>query len=88
MKRIVSIAAIALLVAGSSVFACDTCAPCKAKKADKKPACCGKKDESCSKKAKKCEEKCKKECTAKKSAKKCAEDCKKKCCAPKAEDKK
>lgn len=38
MKKIMSIAAIALMVAGSSAFACDTCG-CKAKKAEEKPAC-------------------------------------------------
>jgi len=73
MKRMMSIAAIALFVAGSSALACDTCG-CKAKNADdKKPACCGKKDD--------------KSCCAKKCAKKCAEGCKKECCAPKAEEK-
>ena len=38
MKRMMSIAAIALMVAGSSAFACDTCG-CKAKKAETKAAC-------------------------------------------------
>jgi hypothetical protein len=76
MKRMMSIAAIALFVAGSSALACETCG-CKAKKADAKPAC-----SSC-----KTEEACK-ACTAKKAEKKCAEGCTKECCAPKAEAKK
>ncbi|MEN8256163.1 MAG: hypothetical protein ABFR33_11920, partial [Verrucomicrobiota bacterium] len=79
MKRMMSIAAIALFIAGSSALACDTCG-CKAKKGEgKKPACCGKKDESCCKKT--CEDKCKKECNGKKAEKKCGEGCKKECCA-------
>jgi len=70
MKRMMSIAAIALFVTGSTVLACDTCG-CKAKKAEsKKAACCASKD------AKEC---------AKKDAKKCGADCKKACCAPKAD---
>ena len=84
MKRLMSIAAIALFVAGSSALACDTCAPCNAKKAEKKASSCpaGKK---CEKKVeKKCAEGCKKESCAPK-AKKCGEGCKKECCAPKAE---
>ena len=89
MKRMMSIAAIALFVMGASALACDSCG-CKAKKAeDKKPACCGKKDaeKCCAKKCeKKCEKKCDKEC-AKTEAKKCGEGCKKECCAPKAEEK-
>ena len=77
MKRMMSIAVVALFVAGSSAFACDTCG-CKAKKADaKKSACCA------SEKGKE-----KKACSAKKDAKKCGADCKKACCAPKAEAKK
>ena len=74
MKRMMSIAAIALFVTGSTVLACDTCG-CKAKKAEaKKSACCAeKKAES------------KKSCCAKKDAKKCGADCKKACCAPKAD---
>jgi hypothetical protein len=39
MKRMMSIAAIALFVAGSAVYACDTCG-CKAKKAEGKKAAC------------------------------------------------
>lgn len=77
MKRMMSIAAIALFVAGSSAFACGSCG-CSAKKAEaKKPACS---------QAKSCGEK--KACTASKDAKKCGADCKKACCAPKAEAKK
>ena len=71
MKRMMSIAAIALFVAGTSVFACDSCG-CKAKKAEgKKAACSAEKG---------------KECSAK-GEKKCAEGCTKECCAPKAEAK-
>lgn len=46
MKRIMSIAAIALFMAGASAFACDTCG-CTPKKAEK--ACCTaeKKCDSC-----------------------------------------
>ena len=82
MKRMMSIAAIALFVAGSSAFACDTCG-CKAKKADdKKSACCAAKDN------KTCAAKGDKASCSKKDAKKCGADCTKPCCAPKAEDKK
>ena len=80
MKKLMSIAAIALFVAGSSALACGNCG-CSAKKADTKPACCAKKDATscCAKKGdKKCAEGCKKECCAKKQ---CAEGCTKKCCA-------
>ena len=66
MKRIMSIAAIALFMAGSSVFACDSCG-CKAKKAEK-PACTACKD------GKKCE------ACAKKAKKKCPAGCTKACC--------
>lgn len=38
MKKMMSIAAIALMVVGSSAFACDTCG-CKDKKAEAKAAC-------------------------------------------------
>ena len=72
MKRMMSIAAIALFMAGSSAFACGGCG-CSAKKAEaKKPACSQAK--SCSGK---------KACTASKDAKKCAADCTKACCAKK-----
>ncbi len=76
MKRMMSIAAIALFVAGSSAFACDTCG-CKAKKADDKKAttCTASKDgKGCG--------------AAKKGEKKCAEGCTKECCAKPAEAKK
>ncbi len=77
MKRMMSIAAIALFMAGSSAFACGGCG-CSAKKAEaKKPACS---------QAKGCSGK--KQCGAKKEANKCGADCKKACCAPKAEAKK
>ncbi len=63
MKRMMSIAAIALFMAGSSVFACDGCG-CSAKKAEKKAECSactkGKKAD-----AKKCGADCKKACCAK-----------------------
>jgi hypothetical protein len=39
MKRMMSIAAVALLVVASAAVACDTCG-CKAKKADTKKAAC------------------------------------------------
>ena len=40
MKRMMSIAAIALFISGASALACDTCG-CKAKKAEgEKKACC------------------------------------------------
>ncbi|MEE9368641.1 MAG: hypothetical protein V3V05_07215 [Pontiella sp.] len=66
MKRLMSIAAIALFMAGSSVFACDSCG-CKAKKAE--AACTACKD------GKTC-----KTCAAKKAEKKCPEGCTKDCC--------
>jgi hypothetical protein len=74
MKKIMSIAVVALLMAGSAAFACDSCG-CAAKKAEKKAECT-----SCPSE-KKCAEGCAKECCAKKEAKKCAEGCAKKCCA-------
>jgi hypothetical protein len=68
MKRMMSIATIALFVAGTSVFACDTCG-CKAKKAAEKTCTEGCAKECCAKKdAKKCAEGCKKECCAPKAA--------------------
>ena len=67
MKKIMSIAAIALMMAGSMAFACDSCG-CKdkAKKEAKKEACCTaeKKCDSCS------EEKACKPCEKKAEAKK------------------
>ena len=67
MKKIMSIAAIALMMAGSMAFACDTCG-CKDKKAEK-AACCTaeKKCDSCS------EEKACKPCEKKAEAAKKAE---------------
>ena len=70
MKRMMSIAAIALMFAGSAALACDTCG-CKAKKADSKKAACTAcaSDKACTK------------CDAKKGdAKKCPADCAKACC--------
>ena len=69
MKRMMSIAAIALFVAGSSVFACDSCG-CTAKA--EKRACAAKEGKACGSE-KKCEKK------------QCAEGCEKKCCASKAD---
>ncbi|MEA2069356.1 MAG: hypothetical protein U9P12_09160 [Verrucomicrobiota bacterium] len=69
MKRMMSIAAIALFMAGTSVLACNTCG-CKGKKADKKAECsaCSKDKEA---EAKKCGADSTKSCSAKKgSAKK------------------
>ena len=39
MKKVMSIAAVALMLAGSMAFACDTCG-CKDKKCEKKAECC------------------------------------------------
>jgi hypothetical protein len=68
MKRMMSIAAIALFMAGSSAFACDGCG-CSAKKAEKKAECT-----ACSKDKqadKKCDTDSKKEsCTKTTEAKK------------------
>ncbi|HSR87935.1 MAG TPA: hypothetical protein VLL07_03195 [Pontiella sp.] len=48
MKKTLSIAAIALMMAGSMAFACDTCG-CKDKKAEKEACCTAeKKCDSCS----------------------------------------
>ena len=47
MKKIMSIAAVALMLAGSMAFACDTCG-CKDKKAEKASCCTAeKKCETC-----------------------------------------
>lgn len=64
MKRLMSIAMIALFVAGTAAFACDSCG-CSAKKADKKAECsaCTKGKEA----AKKCGADCKKACCTKKA---------------------
>ncbi|VGO17249.1 hypothetical protein PDESU_05845 [Pontiella desulfatans] len=63
MKRMMSIAAIALMMAGTAAYACDSCG-CSAKKADKKAEC-----SACTKgkqaDAKKCGADCKKACCAK-----------------------
>ena len=72
MKKMMSIAVVALFLAGSSVFACDSCG-CQAKKADSKAAC-----SSCTKGEK----------AEKKADKKCGKDCKKPCCVKKADAKK
>ena len=74
MKRMMSIAAIALFVAGTSALACDTCG-CKAKKGDGKKTECSATNGN-------------KQCGGSKEAKKCAEGCTKDCCAKKAEAKK
>lgn len=68
MKKMMSIAAVALFVAGSAAFACDTCG-CKAKKADTNATCTATKgSKECA--AKKCAEGCTKECCTKAEAKK------------------
>ena len=89
MKKVLSIAMVALMVAGSAAFACDTCG-CAAKKADSKKAACS----GCSaKKADKAactkctDEKACKKCETKPAAKKCGADCTKPCCAKKPEAK-
>ncbi|VGO22999.1 hypothetical protein [Pontiella sulfatireligans] len=72
MKRMMSIAAIALFMAGSSAFACDSCG-CSAKKVEKKAACSACTAAKDGKKA---------------DVKKCGADCAKACCAKKADAKK
>ena len=69
MKKMMSIAVVALFVAGSAAFACDSCG-CKAKKADSKKAACTAcaKDKTCA------------GCAKKADAKKCPADCAKACC--------
>lgn len=69
MKKMMSIAAIALFVAGSAAFACDTCG-CQAKKAEGKKTECTAKKDCCGKKecASKKECSAKKECDSKKEA--------------------
>ena len=68
MKKLMSIVAVALFVAGSSAFACDTCG-CKAKKEDKAACSACPAEKKCDKctAEKKCEE-CAKKCEAKKAA--------------------
>jgi len=65
MKKMMSIAAVALMIAGSMAFACDTCG-CKEKKAEKAECCTAEK---------KCDA-----CTAEKPCDACAKkaDCAKK----------
>ncbi|MBT8041624.1 MAG: hypothetical protein HKP10_02545 [Kiritimatiellales bacterium] len=75
MKKMMSIAVMALMVVGSAAYACDSCG-CSAKKADKKAECTA------------CPAEKKAECTActkDKKAEKCAAGCTKACCAKKAE---
>ncbi|MDF7823512.1 hypothetical protein P4B35_05765 [Pontiellaceae bacterium B12227] len=65
MMKLMSIAAIALFMAGSSAFACDGCG-CSAKKTKAKSEC-----SSCTKgkeDAKKCDASAKKECDSKKKS--------------------
>ncbi len=64
MKKMMSIAAVTLMMAGSSAFACDSCG-CTAKKAEKAKTEC----KACTK-DKECEA-----CTAKKAEKKAAASC-------------
>jgi hypothetical protein len=68
MKKLMSIAAVALFMAGSSAFACDGCG-CSAKKAEKKTECtAGSEDKQADKK---CDADSKKEsCTKASEAKK------------------
>lgn len=77
MKKVFSIAMIAVMMAGSVAYACDTCG-CKQKKAEKKATCCAKEGEAkCAAGEKKCaagEKKCAE------GEKKCAEG-EKKCAA-------
>ena len=63
MKRMMSIVIVALLMAGATVYACDTCG-CKGKKAEKKCEACT------------AEKKCEK-CTEDKQCKGCAKKAKK-----------
>ncbi len=72
MKRMMSIAAVALFVAGSTVFAGEDCKDTKAKCS--KAAYSEAEKAECKKDSKKCM----------KDSKKCGADCKKACCAPKA----
>jgi hypothetical protein len=62
MKKVMSIAIVALMMAGSVAFACDSCG-CKDKKAEKKAECSAeKKCEKCTeeKKCEACTKKCEK----------------------------
>jgi hypothetical protein len=71
MKKVLTFAAVALMMAGSTAFACDSCG-CAAKKAEKKTEC----SESCTKG---------KECTKDAAKKKCTEGEKKECSEKKAD---
>ena len=64
MKKLMSVAMVALFVAGSAAFACDSCG-CSAKKSDAKKSECSACTEGKDKKA---------------DAKKCGADCAKACC--------
>jgi hypothetical protein len=66
MKRMMSIAAVALFMAGASAFACDTCG-CKDKKADKAACCTAEKKCSACTAEKACDA-CAKKAEAKKAA--------------------
>ena len=68
MKKMMSIAVVALLMVGSVAIACDTCG-CKEKKAEKKEcsSCTAEKKAECSKK---CEA-----CTAEKKCEACTKKC-------------
>ena len=69
MKKVMSIAIVALMMAGTTAFACDSCG-CKDKKAEKKAECCGKDGKCCA------EKKCEK-CTDEKKCKACTKKCEK-----------
>ena len=71
MKKVMSIAVIALMMVGSVAIACDTCG-CKDKKAEKKECstCDSKKKGECAEK--KCEA-----CTAEKKCEACTKKCEK-----------
>ncbi len=68
MRKVLSIAAVALFVAGSSAFACGG-AGCSVKQSDSKKAGCAAADQA--------------KCGAQKETKKCSENCTKPCCAKK-----
>ena len=57
MKKVMSIAVVALMMAGSVAFACDSCG-CAEKKAEKKAECCGKDGKCCKEKKCDAEKKC------------------------------
>ncbi len=64
MRKVLSIAMVALMVAGSVALACDSCG-CKAKKADSKKAACS----ACT--AKKADKSACTKCTDKQACEKC-----------------